>query len=189
MTRNWKLALASLCVLGLLAAGCNKGSGPSLTDKERSVVWQRLKAVEPISPVHEGDAKLLAASSGVFNEFKRATGHTIDTVEVQRMQDILDLQALQSLDIFGGSSTERPPALTRAKGMLINSVKAEDENRYTARIEQKWVITGSVRIVDMSRNVIYGSPTIKAGGEKTLQEAIEDYVNEMGKRLRADLGD
>jgi hypothetical protein len=189
MNRKTMFTLGVLSTLCLIVAGCNGGGGKSLTEQERGVVWQQLKAIEPIAAVHKGEEKLVDATDKVLGAFKRATGHEIATVERRALQDILDAQALQELEVFGGSSAARETALTKAKGLLVSTCSARDENRNTTRLDEKWIITGSVRITNLATgDVIYESPTISAGGKKTLNDSIHEYVKEMESRLRRDFG-
>ena len=181
-------ACVTVVVLAAVLGGCFKSSS-SLTDRERSIALRKITALEPIAAVHKGKNKLAVSTDAVLNEFKRATGHKIRTVERSGLQQLLDQQALQELDIFGGASSDtRKKVLSKAKGLLYHTVTAVDENRLSAKIEQKWVVTGSVRIVNAATGeTIYNSNTIKAGWKKTLQESIQKYADEMGDLLRRDL--
>ncbi len=181
------MACVAVVVLAVMLGGCLKSSS-SLTAEERSTALRKITALEPIAAVHKGKKKLAVSTDAVLNEFKRATGHRIRTVERSGLQQLLDQQALQELDIFGGASSDtRKKVLSKAKGLLYHTVSAVDENRLSAKLTQKWVVTGSVHIVNVATGeTVYHSNTIKAGGKKTLQESIQKYANEMGDRLRRD---
>lgn len=181
------MACVAVVALAAVLGGCFKSSS-SLTAGERNIVLRKIMALEPIAAVHKGKNKLVVSTDYVLNEFKRATGHKIATVERSGLQQLLDQQALQELDIFGGASSDtRKKVLSKAKGLLYHTVSAVDENRLSAKITQKWVVTGSVRIVDVATgDTVYHSNTIKAGWKKTLQESIQKYANEMGDLLRRD---
>ena len=91
MHRTSILTVTALSLLGFVLGGCPDGG--TLDPGVRGVLVGRIKALEPIAAMHEGQPHLAPATDEVFNEFVRAMGFGIRTVNRANLQQLLDQQA------------------------------------------------------------------------------------------------